>query len=750
MATLEQTIKVPQKRKQIPWSDYKEYMEEKRKKLNDQFKNMGERKSSIFSEVTIYVNGFTDPGDSELKKLIHLHGGKYSYKHSSDVTHVITSCMPDVKVKTMPNIVVVTPQWILDSIEARKQIPVDKYRLYSVMPKNQKQLSFHQEPIKNDPVSTTEHDSPTTSHCRPTSDLVSEFYAHSRLHHLSTWANELKQYVSTSIANRDNCPPMLQESESLKGRNQSAIVHFDFDCFFASVSTREKPELTGKPVVVTHAKLSNTPSVKQNSMADIASCNYEARQKGIRNGMHLGRAIQICPELTAVPYDFDKYHKVSLAFYDILLSRTFSIEAVSCDEAYVDLADYAKTYEGIDDIVQSVRLDVKAKTGCNLSAGIGPNILLARMATRAAKPNGQFRVSEESVESFMAVQKVEHLPGVGHSLSKKLHEKGIFTCQDVMSSSLSNIQAMCGPKTGLMLYDFARGKDDRNLQVSPERKSLSAEINFGIRPKVIGDVESIIRSLSVEVEKRATDAKVRGALVTLKLKVRSKDAPSTTKKYLGHGQCDNVSRSLSLPKPTRSAEDINAVCLKLLHLVKPSADSVRGLGIQIGKLTEDSDGQNNQQGSLHKYIVTSTVLPTKSARTNEPTDVGNTSHPRSSHKSPEKLHTTKLGDSHKDKSPVTCCEEECSFAEMKTYLQVWIENSSTSGPSRDDVTKFATYCTGLVEMNLEGVYLLLRWFRKALSSYCITAWYSSYNDLLRLINQEVSRTCGGPLKIDNL
>lgn len=727
---------VSSKRKQLPW-DFSEYIQEKKRKLNQQFEEMGDRISTIFNGVNIYVNGFTEPSDTELKKLIYLHGGNYSYKYSSDVTHVIATSIPDVKIKNMPNVVAVSPRWILDSLEAKKLMHTEKYRLYSAKPKNQQRL----------PLDKGSQPSSLTPQHKSSDDLVSEFYSHSRLHHLSTWASELKQYVSTSIANNSSDLPSVPESESLKSKCQSAIVHFDFDCFFVSASIRDSPELKGKPVVVTHAKLSNKATMTS-SMADIASCNYEARERGICNGMHIGKAVQICPELIAVPYDFNTYHEVSLKFYDTLLSRTHNIEAVSCDEAYVDFSNHARTWEEVADIVQSIRSEVREKTRCNLSAGIGPNILLARLATRKAKPNGQYVVSLEDVAAFMAVQRIENLPGVGYNLCRKLNEKSIFTCKDMKSFSLGDMKGSFGPKTGQMLYDFARGKDKRTLQVSPERKSLSAEMNFGIRPKTIGDVESIIESLSSEVEKRASSANVRGALVILKLKVRSKDAPVSARKYLGHGLCDNISRSISLPNPTRSAVDLNAACLKLLHMVNPSAESVRGLGIQIAKLTEDVNALVNQQRSLKKFMLLSTKQPSKDVDVKEILDTHRLE-VFCSQRSEKVQSCSRFGQRSAD-SVIGCCESKTTFKELQVYLQGWFDNTSTSGPSNGDVIMFAEYCVRLLTVSLEGVYLLLQWFRSAVVSRYLSAWYSGYNSILEQVNCELSRSFGGVLKIDYL
>ena len=109
------------------------------------------------------------------------------------------------------------------------------------------------------------------------------------------------------------------------------------DCFFVSVSLLKHPELRGFPVAVTHAKGSDS------SYSEIASCSYEARSKGVKNGMFLGPALQVCPDIRTIPYDFDGYKRVARTLYDTVARYTLQIQAVSCDEMLVDLAEVLAT-----------------------------------------------------------------------------------------------------------------------------------------------------------------------------------------------------------------------------------------------------------------------------------------------------------------------------------------------------------------------------------------------------------------------
>nr|XP_021491677.1 DNA repair protein REV1 isoform X4 [Meriones unguiculatus] len=321
------------------------------------------------------------------------------------------------------------------------------------------------------------------------------------------------------------------------------------------------------------------------SKAEIASCNYEARQVGIKNGMYFGHAKQLCPNLQAVPYDFHAYREVAQAMYETLASYTHNIEAVSCDEALVDITDIlAETKLTPDEFAAALRTEIKDKTKCAASIGIGSNILLARMATRKAKPDGQYHLQPDEVDDFIRGQLVTHLPGVGRSMESKLVSLGIKTCGDLQCMTMAKLQKEFGPKTGQMLYRFCRGLDDRPVRPEKERKSVSAEINYGIRFSQPKEAEAFLLSLSEEIQRRLEAASTKGKRLTLKVMVRKPGAPVETAKFGGHGICDNVARTVTLDQATDSAKVIGKAILNMFHTMKLNISDMRGVGIQVNQL----------------------------------------------------------------------------------------------------------------------------------------------------------------------
>ncbi|NWR73960.1 REV1 protein, partial [Centropus unirufus] len=484
--------------------------------------------------------------------------------------------------------------------------------------------------------------------------FISDFYSHSRLHHISTLKCELTEFVNSLQKKNSGVFPGREKLKKWKaGRSalktdtgnvsvassakpQSCIMHVDMDCFFVSVAIRNRPDLKGKAVAVTSNRGAGkvplrpgaNPLLEQQyyqnkllngkaaeirvpdkldssvwehpdsthmngadtdltvlSMAEIASCSYEARHAGIKNGMFFGQAKKLCPNLQAVSYDFDAYKEVARTVYEILASYTHNIEAVSCDEALVDITEIlTETRLTPDELANAIRTEIKAQTKCAASVGMGSNILLARMATRKAKPDGQYHIRPEEVDDFIRGQLVTSLPGVGRTMESKLASLGIKTCGDLQCASMSKLQKEFGPKIGQMLYRFCRGLDDRPVRVEKERKSVSAEINYGIRFTQPKEAEAFLLSLSEEIQRRLEAVGMKGKRLTLKIMVRKAGAPVEPAKYGGHGICDNIARSVTLDHATDSAKVIGKETLNMFHTMKLNISDMRGVGIQVQQL----------------------------------------------------------------------------------------------------------------------------------------------------------------------
>ncbi|OJJ86093.1 putative DNA damage repair protein Mus42 [Aspergillus glaucus CBS 516.65] len=438
-------------------------------------------------------------------------------------------------------------------------------------------------------------------------EFLQQYYRESRLHHLSTWKAELK--VQLQAAAKEKTISQAGQNKRASGARRY-ILHVDFDCFFAAVSTLKHPELNGKPVAVAHGT---------GTGSEIASCNYVARSHGVKNGMWMKGALQACPELQVLPYDFPAYEDASRKFYSAVLALDGVVQSVSIDEALVDITSQCLEAGGTDgrgisegslyreqlqadEIAQGLRDSVKATAGCAVSVGIGGNILLAKVALRKAKPAGQFQLKPEAVLYFIGNLTVQDLPGVGYSLGTKMEDLGVKFVKDIRDISKEKLLSSLGPKTGARLYDYARGIDRTEVGNEVLRKSVSAEVNWGIRFVSQAQAEDFVQSLCAELHQRLVENLVKGKQLTLKVMRRAADAPLEPVKHLGHGKCDVFNKSIILGISTNAKEVIGKEAVSMLRSFNIPPGDLRGLGAQMTKLEPLKSGEAEKPESSQQQL----------------------------------------------------------------------------------------------------------------------------------------------------
>ncbi|OAG44723.1 hypothetical protein AYO21_01213 [Fonsecaea monophora] len=420
-------------------------------------------------------------------------------------------------------------------------------------------------------------------------DFINQYYRESRLHHLSTWKAELKAQLQARTQEK------LSSQKSRLRRAPGArryILHVDFDSFFAAVSLRKHPHLLDKPVVIAHG---SGPG------SEIASCNYPARKYGIKNGMWMKSALGLCPDLKILPYDFKAYEEASRHFYDAILEVDGVVQSISIDEALLDVSEQCLKIGGSDGrglsessiyreqeaaqrLAQELRASVKEKTGCDVSVGIGGNILLAKVALRKAKPAGQHLIKPEEVLDFLGDLTVTDLPGVAWSIGNKLEEIGIKFVKDIRACTKEKLITTLGPKTGEKIWDYSRGIDKQEVGDQVVRKSVSAEINWGIRFVNQQQAEEFVQSLCEELSRRLLEQLVKGRQLTMKIMRKAADAGLDPPKNLGHGKCDTFNKSVVLGVATNDANILGREAISILRGYGFPPGELRGLGVQMQKL----------------------------------------------------------------------------------------------------------------------------------------------------------------------
>lgn len=245
------------------------------------------------------------------------------------------------------------------------------------------------------------------------------------------------------------------------------IIHIDMDCFYAAVEMRDNPEYREVPI-----------AVGGNSQRGVlCTCNYLAREYGVRSAMPVAQAKQLCPDLIILPGRMQVYKDVSAQIRQIFNKYTDLVEPLSLDEAYLDVTESQYCKGSASLMAQSIRNEIFQVTGLTASAGVAPNKFLAKIASDENKPNGQCVVAPSDVDSFVADLPLNKIPGVGPKTFARLKQVGFSTCRDVRASSVATLQLVVG-KQALSLYQKSFGKDERLVETSRVRKSVGVETTF--------------------------------------------------------------------------------------------------------------------------------------------------------------------------------------------------------------------------------------------------------------------------------
>ncbi len=349
------------------------------------------------------------------------------------------------------------------------------------------------------------------------------------------------------------------------------IIHLDMDCFYAAVEMRERPELAGQPIAVGG----------ESRRGVVTTCNYEARKFGVHSAMPGFQAREKCPHLVFLPVRFDLYRAESAKIRQILRSYTPLVEPLSLDEAYLDVT---RLNRYAWDIAKEIRQRIFDETRLTASAGIAPNKMLAKIASDWRKPNGQFAITPDQVDSFIRDLPVRKIWGVGPKSAEKFEQQGIRTCGDLQKIELAELMRRHG-KWGQELYQLCRGRDDRPVEPDRVRKSLSNECTYSNNLTTLEDcrreLDKLVAELDVELRAKASDRQIHKAFV----KVKFADFTRTTRECIS-------------AHPTR---EIYQALLEEAHARKRQPVRLLGTGVRFAEDISESSEWNQQElvfGSL--------------------------------------------------------------------------------------------------------------------------------------------------------
>ncbi len=336
------------------------------------------------------------------------------------------------------------------------------------------------------------------------------------------------------------------------------------DAFFASVEQRDNSTLRGKPIAV----------IGTGPRTVITTSSYEARSYGVKTGMTTYQAKKLCPHITFVTGNNKKYGDICEKLSGICLRFTPNIEIYSIDEVFLDVTASHHLLHGPENLARAIKNTVKRELDLTCTIGIGPNILMAKLASDLAKPDGLRWIDEDMVSFVLETLPVKKLWGIGSHTEEKLKAMGITTCGQLGRAPLTTLMKRFG-SMGEHLKNMGNGKMDRSIETeSPEPQSIGHSITF---PADIWEREAItsyLLRLSEKVGRRARRYGHKGKKITLT--VRYADFKTFTKQT-------------TLPVSTNDTGEIYHAARAILDGIRLKK-SIRLLGVALSALRRE-EGQ---------------------------------------------------------------------------------------------------------------------------------------------------------------
>ncbi|MFA6003485.1 MAG: DNA polymerase IV [Elusimicrobiota bacterium] len=342
------------------------------------------------------------------------------------------------------------------------------------------------------------------------------------------------------------------------------VMHVDMDCFFAAVEEREDPALKGKPVIVGSDPKGGA------GRGIVATCNYEARRYGLHSGMPISTAYRKCPRGLYLRPHFPIYSQVSRRIMDILRLHADVLEPAGIDEAYLDVSSRA-TFTAAAELARRLQESIRERERLSASIGLGPNKLIAKIASDHRKPGGLTVVIPRRVAEFLAPKSVGVLRGVGPKTKAHLESMGFATVAKLGDAPEERLVREFG-KFGVFLWRQARGLDDRPVDPNWIQKSIGREVTFEEDTSDLDLVKSTLRECVREVHGELVSDGHWCLTLTAKVRFEGYETHSrqTTLKLASGGRAHLESGALTLIEPfLRQGKRFRLVGFSVSNLVPP-------------------------------------------------------------------------------------------------------------------------------------------------------------------------------------
>jgi DNA polymerase-4 len=337
------------------------------------------------------------------------------------------------------------------------------------------------------------------------------------------------------------------------------ICHVDCDAFYATIEKRDDPSLADKPLIIGGGK-----------RGVVSTACYIARTFGVRSAMPMFEAKRLCPHAAVVRPNMDKYAGVSREVRALMLDLTPQVEAISIDEAFMDLAGTQRLH-GMSAAKALARFSarVEKELGITVSIGLAANKFLAKIASDLDKPRGFAVIGQAEAARFLADKPVSIIFGVGKVAAQRFAKDGFHKISDLQRADEHDLMRRYGAE-GQRLWRLARGIDAREVDPIRERKSVSAENTFDRDIASFRPLEKRLWAAAEEVSERLKEKRLCGSTVTLKLKT---------------ADFRILTRARSLERPTQLADKIFAASRELLAR-EINGTRYRLLGVGVSALDD--------------------------------------------------------------------------------------------------------------------------------------------------------------------
>ena len=355
--------------------------------------------------------------------------------------------------------------------------------------------------------------------------------------------SEGKSYICRDCAKHSLLESKCQECNSprilkLDDLLSLKIAHIDCDAFYASVEKSQNPHLINKPVIVGGGQ-----------RGVVTTCCYIARIKGIKSAMPIFKAKKLCPEAIIIPPRMSLYKHISNLIFKKFYQLTPSVETIAFDEAYLDFSGTYQLFKKTPaELLVKLAIEIEKELNITVSIGLSENKFLSKLASSFSKPKGFTVIRSSEKSEFLKKLHIKNIPGIGPKFQKKLEKNSIVKIEDIVNQKPEVLLSKFG-KYGLTIWNLAKGIDERKVEASSVRKSISKETTFETDVSDLKILKKTLWILAEEVSEILKNKNILTKSLTIKLKRHNFKIITNTQTF---------------KEPTILAEDLYQVAISLL------------------------------------------------------------------------------------------------------------------------------------------------------------------------------------------